>query len=444
MLIFWSVLPLFGHADLFFNPAELAAHLNTLPKIRVLSKDAGGNGHQAANVTLIKKLREIGYQGKIELLYEPSTKQRMEFLLPPFRADGPGCQTIRELDVDVCPFNERKSPDEYVRLAISAAADGLSQAAQLNVDYHVIVHPPNWGISRLAQRGVVENMYIADARSEFPFQRVVNPVKDPVAFIRAQMQHSQNLRAKVPGLEALFHTLAKGDTELLTAYGLSFEGEKPLASILQALEVARAKSPQSFLPKTAIALTSKLNVREWRQVFTHLKQLNFDSRKLHLIDSKDADAGQKLAAVAAGEIAILQIGAVTQDVWNYLIESSTLPPTVAGANGLDYASQLGKPFAITNEAAIYKMYDMPEDLQEFLVVLQKEMSAGEVDALADFFVDSKNPQSKTFKMFHEYSQHQCALPDRTCTALLASKHIWMPGIPMSAFCKGRDVRESAK
>lgn len=444
MLILWSAVPLFAFADLFWNPAELAAHLNTLPMIRVFSKHAPGNGNQAANVTLIKRLRAIGYRGKIELLYDKSTKARMEFLLPPFLANGPDCQTIAELNVETCAYDETNPPPRAVRLAISAAADGLPPAAQLNADYVVLTHPPQWSVARISQRDTFHDLTIGEVKSNFPFHRIVPDVKDPIAFIRAQMKHAEGLQAKVPGLEAMFEFLANGDSELLTAYGLSFEGEGPLTSIIYGLERARAKSPQSFLPKVVIALTSNLNEQEWNLVREYLRQLKFDLNKLHVVNAKDQNVGEKLISVDAGEIAIVQIGSVTQDVWNYLMEQSTLPPVVAGANGVDYASQMGKPFLMTNQDVIIKNYTMPDDLHSQMERLQLELKRMEPYDLTDFFIDSKNPQSATYKSFRDYAQTQCALPDRTCTALLATKDIWLPTAMQTKFCKNEDVRAFLK
>jgi hypothetical protein len=62
--------------------------LNQQSVIRIPITDSGGFGHQSAAATLITRLRQLGYEGQIEVVYELSynLKNKFPYLFPPFES----------------------------------------------------------------------------------------------------------------------------------------------------------------------------------------------------------------------------------------------------------------------------------------------------------------------------------------------------------------------
>ncbi len=71
--------------------------LTNIPLIRVPVVQAPGLGHQSAAVTVVTRLRQLGYQGHIQVVYENSAvAEKLTRLMPPFNYSKTDAQSIAE------------------------------------------------------------------------------------------------------------------------------------------------------------------------------------------------------------------------------------------------------------------------------------------------------------------------------------------------------------
>lgn len=61
---------------------EILSELKKSPVQRIFVGKTAGLGHQSHSLLIARRLRSLGYKGKIEVIYEPEAKQKVETLFP--------------------------------------------------------------------------------------------------------------------------------------------------------------------------------------------------------------------------------------------------------------------------------------------------------------------------------------------------------------------------
>ncbi|MET5012753.1 hypothetical protein AAHH80_36940, partial [Burkholderia pseudomallei] len=52
------------------------------------------NGHQTANLRLVQRLRELGYQGRVQVIYDDGVAAKFRVLVPGFNEAEKGLQRL--------------------------------------------------------------------------------------------------------------------------------------------------------------------------------------------------------------------------------------------------------------------------------------------------------------------------------------------------------------
>ncbi len=429
---------LFFFTHVFANPAEVLSFLNQYDSIRVAAVAAHGNGHQALAITIIKKLRALGYRGKIEFVYDVYDKKKIEYLLPPFDSTGPDSQFIRGLDVETHSYSDSFYMDanfKKIPLTIVSAKNGyIHRARFFNSDYVLYFCPPHWDSVPFIISQNIKNLSII--KDDYPLKTEMRPIGELAEFLSDEMSHSQKLAHKIDGLRSLIEAAQSKQIHLISAYGLGFAGVDRLVHLVKSLLRAQELN-QSFPKNVVIGLISNLNAEEWDAVTLKLSGL-----KWQVSDIKDA----KLSS----GVSIVKIGNVTQEVWGLLMKESTLPPLAAGSNGVDFLFQTGKPFLITIMSQLGGEFKFDSKLTDIdnrrfvkgfldhnIQFIYLALELGDLDTVAHFYIESLDSQSPLNKNFARFSQIRSRLPDRLCATLLEVKKVLkgQEDKPLNAFVK---------
>jgi hypothetical protein len=389
------------------------------PVIRVAitsgrSGRGSGNGHQAYAFVAMKRLRELGFQGKFEVFYEPDEKSKLEFLLP-------------KDDSRIVVSEWKKKTDEYgtarldaggkrVALGITGGDDLEVTPAQLNVDGLIRLQPSGWsspGTVAIDEPGKVAHLPLL---MRLPTR--IRPLKidRPGEFLEKEMGGSAVFKDKIRGIQTLMEN--SGRVETLAAYGLGYyDGPKKLANLVAAIQMS-AKKP------VVVPLLSSFNQQEWEDFEARLDEFPQGRPNVKVQGVQEAGVGDSIHALKPGEILVMPVGKLPQNVWNAMLNLSTLPPTVAGKTGLNFAMNRGRPYLDTtasspvqlrNRAAIESV----EAAQEALKTETAEMGAESVPmrALADYLVRSMESESRVSQAFAQAAQDQSHQPDKVSASL---------------------------
>jgi hypothetical protein len=141
--------------------------------------------------------------------------------------------------------------------------------------------------------------------------------------------------------------------------------------------------------------------------------------RVAVLNLVDPDFAERLTHLSADQITFVNIGPVSQDLWYFMMDQSTLPPTAAGANGLSFLLQRGKPFLNTSELS-WLEDDSPEGAALIPAIRKttKQFTNGGTQAVLDLLMASRNPESATSRLFRDYANHLKTQPDRVCETLL--------------------------
>lgn len=414
---------------------EAAEFLRRYRIIRIGMTEATGNGHQAYAVTVMKRLRELGFKGRIEIFYSPGVnKKQLEYLLPGFKADGPDYQVLAGAlgQVNVVRWDDSsgnlaaKYKYGKVALGVMGGDDKSTKPSELNVDALIRVQPSGW--RRDPSIDYKENDKSFGVGS-LPTKVSAPEIKDFDAFLRAQLEHAPTLAAKIPGIRALIGNFGRVDT--LAAYGLGFNGPKRLANLIVAIDLARRKKPEMFKGPVVIPFLSSFNEEEWSIFHKHLEGFAGQKPPLTIQNSSNAKISETIRDLKNEEILLMPVGIVPQDIWNLLIDRSTLPPTVAGTTGTNFARARGRPFinTVSNAKALEKPYAGDLKIDELhSAVLDANYKGHDhpdfqpsLQALSGFILDSLDPSSEVSRRFQHQRNSINALPDKVSAVLANSK-----------------------
>jgi hypothetical protein len=262
---------------------------------------------------------------------------------------------------------------------------------------------------------------------DFPLWTAVPRPDDLAAFVEAQTAGSPRLKEKGPGLIQLLERVQNRELDLLSAYGVGLGALNSIDVLTRALLIAKTRFPLQFNKPIVVGLLSNVNPHEWTQILRNFsvdKKTNLRER-VNVLNVTDADFSECLAHLLADQITYVNIGPVSQDLWHYLMDQSTLPATAAGANGISFLAQRGKPFInTTQKTSIDDNSPEGRALSELMGKVGKQFTSGGTQALLDLFLASRNSGSETAKIFRNYALHLKKKPDRVCETLLtAAPHL---------------------
>ncbi|MFA5140865.1 MAG: hypothetical protein WC728_16685 [Elusimicrobiota bacterium] len=305
--------------------ASIRGFLSKQEVIRVFISPAPGNGHQAASATVIKRLRELGYKGSIEAVYQDSVKRKLPYLLPGFREDGPDSQAL-DGGITALSFSRfTASPPQRLEVGISGADEDFlpRHLPELGVHHLLQLQPMNWSFGQaIITQEEQTRVASLDHLSRLGYVYDIPKRADPRAFLARQLPGS----AKLQGLNAVFDTA--GRHELMPVYGVGLQnGTAKLGSLLRAVSLAR--------PSRGVVVP----------VFSDIEAGSLKRMPgVEVLPVTDPSVEKRLQDLRPGEILVLLTGTVPQDVFEFIYSQATLPAVVAGLNARNLMRLLGLPY----------------------------------------------------------------------------------------------------
>lgn len=425
-----------GHAAEDPNPVASAEEkrvaslvLDQFAEISFAFTDAPGTGHFASTVLAMKRVRELGYERPFRLYIDPSVRRTVAKFLPGYFPAGPDQQKIPEWNATTYVLDLRASLTSRVDSAHPVRSLGITGGDDLKitpdvigVDALLVVQPPGWYSSaelRVFRNGKNRSKIRYGSFDRVPFVYDVPEPTDVAAFARAELARIPSLTRKTEGMVALVNALASQKHEVLSAYGLSYyNGPLKLAVVADAVVFWMKRNQANAQRRgTIIPLLSSFSDEEAEFLRGTLETWNLQDQ-VELIDVTNPRLTEVLANVEPGKVVIVQVGGVTQDLWNYLMAQSTFPALVAGVNGINFFTMLGKPFLTT-------MMDSSEILSPDMVRLLRDMSdelSGRSGRLSYFFDSVRDPGSSVSRAFAENHRQSLVRGDKI-TRLVAESGV---------------------
>ncbi|MGV9935202.1 WXG100-like domain-containing protein [Streptomyces olivaceoviridis] len=314
--------------------------LTRLPGVTVVVEEAANYGHQAAATMLMDSLTELGYDGRIKLVAPESVRERLNVLLPE--------EMRTRVDWDSREFDAEQSYPDAPRsghLVLVAAADGLTDDSEIaksfldfaGADRAVVLKPYAWDLSHrmLYSRNASGEVDVTDLetpegiadRALYRFHVPRLPGDELSALIDAQVP-----AARARGLKALVRGVAEGRIEMMPVYGLHNVAAPERASALGAL--ARGIQKAGRTPAVVLALG--------RATVEFAPPTEGPGLHREALDS--AGLPERIGELASGDVLIIDVDRLPQDVFRQLYVLGGLPAVLEGANTSNLVQLLGRPY----------------------------------------------------------------------------------------------------
>ena len=407
--------------------------LNHFDRIAFGFMPAPGYGHYATTSLMIKRVRSMGYTKHIDIYIcnEGRVRKTIAPLLPGYNPEVRTDQelpflnaTTHEFEYDMFKNSNRPTiRKKFIakRRLLSLKTLGIiggDRPGQLfpgdiGVDAVLTVQPSGWSKPTLLVKtqGKPISIIFPDPQS-LPYHMEASVPTDPVAFLQEEMKMNPSVGSKLPLLE-LFEKY-QGSHEVLTAYGLSYhDGPKKLAGIIQAIFKARVAQSSLFTGGVLVPMISNFNAEEWAEFFTEIGKVQQLASKVSVVANNDlVSAEQVMRDLDPDHLVILKVGIVPQEVWNYLVSKSSLPPTVSGTSAMNYLNTLGKPFLQTyglpylkERAPEYFVSDQQLPRLTYRAIDQMRNSEDQlakeagIDQVSRFIIEAKKNDSELIKNY---------------------------------------------
>jgi len=304
---------------------------------------APGSGHQSANLRMIQRLRELGFNGRIQVIYEDGVASKLSFLVPGFNSADLALQRIDSKELGAVEFvaqsQAAEALQERMKVTFSGARDEATSAFhrhKMNSDYFVQLQPKRWFI-RGAERGI-----FTEGKKEVHRLDHLSGL-GPLTFTgEAQTLAEQVEKVKlVPGKgEALAQLLkASPNFDWMPAYSIDFtkDPEDLMETIVKGVRAA-AKSPK-FKQPIVIPILTELEPFEAEEFSQSMKKIGAP-----VTDLLDPNLTAKIARGKPGEVFLVQVGRLPPQAFDAVISRATLPVILEGKNLTQSALERGLPF----------------------------------------------------------------------------------------------------
>ncbi len=321
--------------------ASVMQAANALPVIRVYFAREPGFGHQSATLAAARRLRELGYEGRLEAVFDNSGADlpgKLAALLPGFQPEDVRRQTIPSLGMTVeshVTLERRAAP--RVPLAITGGDDWGSHGRfdRLRADTYLRLSPNGWASGDKVYRG--EKVAAEEVAGP---TRVLYTPSGPDAAREALGTLESAAAEKAQGLRTLLDALPANN--LWPVYGLAFMSEDELHDAALGVVLAQQRNPELFGGRGVVAPLLLDSRRKVDQVF-HMADERLEGR-LRRASIDDPNLLFELNGLKLGELLFLETGPVPPAVFEHLFAKATVPPTLEGKNAAALAGLLGIPF----------------------------------------------------------------------------------------------------
>jgi hypothetical protein len=397
--------------------------------IRAFVSWGPGNGHESATVTMMNELRQLGFRGAFEVVYDDASKDKLGFLIPGFKPQGPSTQRLESQGMALVSQSQFASNrPRRVSLGITggyntaAPEKGMTtlhnwqgsrpspDCMKVNgIDLLLKLQPKNWNRGTHEIRRPGSDVCPLNDLLGLGYSHPLPRVENLKSFLQAQLGHVPSLRSKIPGMRAVLEAATSGDQELLPVYGVGTNHRPEAASdVARVIKIAKAlgtahekygKQGKRLRTSTVVPLFLPFDAEHLAQI-----QSAFPAgSKVRLLDVNDAKTPARIQRARAGQVTLVYVGPVSKGVFEHTFaRAATLPGMVAGANATDLMQAWGRPYLNMKRAVELPGLSTQRGarlLSRAMKQLNKPTTEGGHDALARVLALTRQPGSVYRKRF---------------------------------------------
>jgi len=428
---------------------DLVQFLNRYPELSIPFTLAPGRGHYATTALLMKQIRDAGYRGKFHLYIQEGCRDRVAAFLPGYQSTGSAKQELPFWNADTqsleTPKGEPSSVSrlqmlpKFSSLGVVGGEDLSLSPAEIGVDALLVVQPSHWQADselRVSKPNSKTDYFyyefksISEARIQVEYRAPTNPVE----WIHTEFKAFPELRGKAKGLQTLLRN--RGDRDLMSVYGLGFSNRYwVLATTVSALRITGRAA--------IVPILNDWTKKDWERFDSVMKVFREPYQRVSIFDPH---LRGKIRSFKSGEILLVDVGAIPQSVFHFLIDESTLPPLVEGNSAVDFLSMRGKPYFSTTG----RRRSETAEVHQFSKRIAIDLAAYRPQAVAEAIQDCKNQHSPILKLFEQNQEAFLAKKDKLstltkrvdraskCNRLLWGPLVWLQSA-LSAFTRNNFV-----
>ncbi len=325
------------------------------PKIRILIEGAAGHGHTATNITVLKKIRQLGYTGQIQIIAEGETKSFLKKMIPQLADYTSNTMRINFNDAILSMNDEIRfinsihelPPDiEKVDFTIMGASDYVGKrnwtAPDLKTEGLLVVNPPGWDNALVQYEGHTK---ILNASKNWPLTIPLEDVNNPEEFLKSKLQ-TPELASKIDGLLTLVDPNNKFET--LMSYN-NVGNQYHFQDIIEGYRQAVAKEPKKFKGPLVIGLLSEsIDHFGYFKAMTNYLPKASPPTKIDAFSISDGKLKTALASMDKNDVIFVSIGPLPQEAFRWVLGQGSLPALVTGANSTNDLRAMGKAYFSTS------------------------------------------------------------------------------------------------
>ncbi len=166
-------------------------------------------GHQSASVVVMRRLRQLGFNGTFEVIYNDNIAGKLNTLLPGFNPQEKNWQTLEEFKIRAISESSFKelSNLSLVDIALTGADDNRKHMTpeKMFAKNYLLMEPLGWGASFLLQAGQNEPKVIPGLQN---LGYIYDVDSSPGAIEKNILSIEENLEfaEKAQGLRALLNS----------------------------------------------------------------------------------------------------------------------------------------------------------------------------------------------------------------------------------------------
>lgn len=319
--------------------------------IRVYISNAPGLGHQSASVVVMRRLRQLGFAGTFEVIYNDNIAGKLNTLLPGFSPQQRDWQVLEDLKIRAIAESQFRqlSSLPQVEIAITGADDNRQNmtAEKMFSKNYILLEPQGWGDSFLFQAGASRPSVIPGLQN-LGYTYDIDSSPEAIQAALHAIRNNPEFADKVPGLRALM----EGPAIWGAIYGVGLIPNMPERIKIWVQGIQMANRALKIDQALILPIISPLNEFEMLTLKWELEQLEkaqpgHRKKKIMLLDIKDPLLPSVRAEMKAGDILLVQTGRLPQSLFEAVFKKSTLPVLVAGKNAMNLAQNLGKAYINT-------------------------------------------------------------------------------------------------
>lgn len=322
--------------------------LQEMETIRVVVNSGGGFGHQRAAITLMQKLREMGFTGIFDIQCQcGSVERRLKSMMPdleslPLAEDQ--TRTLPSLErVRLSVLPPRHSGAQWslplADLAVCAADDVISpqqtkNAELFNAPAYIGLEPTDWKQGRcyVVENGVLT--LLPDARTMRLSSRGACV---PVELSSVRLTETEKKVLETPSCPKVNSQLVYGLSEEVAGGGQS--ARDGVAAAMRSLIQAHTTWDRS-IDKPVLILTPEIIVLD-RSFKNSLHWAA--SRNIFFVDFRTGP--MDMEQYKPNQVVIAYTGPLQQAVFDHLLLRAThFPPVIEGCNARELCESAGRPF----------------------------------------------------------------------------------------------------